>query len=56
MKEEFATREEMKRLENELKELKARLDEWKGFWRERVVYISIIVGLVIAFVTKVIVA
>jgi hypothetical protein len=39
--EKFVTREEMGRLENELKEVKVRLDEWKKFWRERVVYISI---------------
>ena len=40
----------MSRLENELKELEVRLGEWNKFWRERVAYISIIVGLIVALV------
>jgi len=52
--EKFITREEvrkeMSRLENEIKKVSVRLEERWRFWRERVMYISIIVGLVIALV------
>jgi uncharacterized membrane protein YcjF (UPF0283 family) len=55
--EKFVTREEvrkeMSRLENEIKKVSVRLEERWRFWRERVMYISIIVGLAIALVTRV---